>query len=175
MLKQLPLKKEYLLVAAAILLLLISYQLAFKKTIEAWQLNTGLKHQLAQSTDVSYQPGYLERKNANLSNILKLYKADTVDFRSNIIGTISAIAEKENVKLTGVPTQDPFYHTPQFIIQKLDFEGDYFALIKTLKQLQGAKGIGLVRAVTFKTSVINSSSDKAKKLLLEVYLEMASE
>src|SRR5260370_37700569 len=110
MLKQLPFKKEYLLAAATMLLLLICYQLAFKKTIVAWQLNRGLKQKLAQSTDVSQQPEYQERKNANLGKLIDLYKADTTEFRSNILSNISAIAENENVKLTEVPTRDPLYN-----------------------------------------------------------------
>src|SRR5260221_6065529 len=130
MLKQLPLKKEYLLIAAAIVLLLLSYQLAFKKTIEAWQINKHLKAQLFEATNLSYQPAYLERKNKNLTNIIGHYKTDTVAFRSNIISTISSIAEKENVKLSEVPVRDPLYDTDQFIIQKLNFEGSFFALTK---------------------------------------------
>src|SRR5665213_1775802 len=114
MLKELPFKKEYLFGASAIIALLISYQLAFKRTIEAWHIHTGLEKQLAQSSEVAYQPGYLERKDNKLDKIINLYKADTLDFRSNIIGVISSIAERENVKLTEVPTKDPQYHTGQF-------------------------------------------------------------
>lgn len=98
MLKQLPLKKEYLLIIATIVLLLLSYKLAFKATFEAWQINRALKTQLIQTNDLSYQPGYLERKNINLSKVINLYKADTVAFRNNSISNISVIAEKENVK-----------------------------------------------------------------------------
>jgi hypothetical protein len=173
MLKQLPLKKEYLLIAAAIVLLLLSYQLAFKKTIEAWQINKRLKEQLIRATDLSYQPAYLERKNKNLTNIINRYKTDTVAFRSNIISSISSIAEKENVKLSEVPVQDPLYHTNQFIIQKLNFEGSYFALTKVLKQLQARSGIGMVRSVTYKAINVKSNKDEAKKLIIEVYLETA--
>jgi hypothetical protein len=175
MFKQNLLKKEYLLVAATLVLLLISYQLAFKKTAEAWQLNNHLKTQLAQSTDVSYQPQYAERKNNNLGKLINLYKADTANFRSNVISIISSVAEKENVKLSEVPSQDLLYHTAQFIIQKLNFEGDYFSLIKVLNRLQSTKEIGMVRAVNFKTIAIPSNADKGKKLVLEVYMEIAQD
>ncbi|MDB5145470.1 MAG: hypothetical protein JWQ66_4183 [Mucilaginibacter sp.] len=170
MLKQLPFKKEYLLAGAAVILLLVSYQMAFKKTIEAWQLNYSLKRQLAQSTDVSYQPQYQERKNANLGKIIDLYKVDTMEFRNNIIGNISVIAEKENVKLTEVPTSDPHYHSTQFIIQKLNFEGDYFSLIKVLNQLEKANGMGVMHSATIKTTKPISEDKKEKKLVLEIYV-----
>jgi hypothetical protein len=171
MLKQIPIKKEYLLIAAAIVLLLLSYQLAFKKTAEAWQVNKQLKAQVAQAADLSYEPAYLERKNNNLSKIIALYKTDTVTFRSNTISVISSIAEKENVKLSEVPLQDPIYHTDQFIIQKLNFEGSFFALTKVLNQLQATSGVGIVRAATYKVVGIRSGVDDVKKLVLEVYLE----
>lgn len=173
MLKQLHLKKEYGLIAAAIIGLLVCYHLAFKKTFIAWQLNQNLNQQLLQSADLSYQPGYMERKNDNLDKIIKLYKADTVNFRSNVLGTISSIAERENVKLSEVPSQDPVYHTNTFIIEKLSFEGDYFSLVKTLNQLQSVSKIGIVRAATLKSVGTHSSNDESKKTVLEVYLEMA--
>jgi len=171
MLKQIPLKKEYLLIAASIVLLLLCYQLAFKKTIAAWQLNMQLKSQIAQASDISYQPAYLERKNNNLSKIISRYKTDTVTFRSNTISAISSIAENENVKLSEVPLQDPQYHTDLFIIQKLNFEGSFFALTRVFNQLQATCGIGAVRAATYRVTGAGSSANGEKKLVLEVYLE----
>ena len=117
MLQKLPIKKSYLLPAGTILLVLLSYQLAFKKTIAAWQLNTSLNRQLAQSVDVSAEPVYLERKNANLKKIISLYQADTTEFRSSIISTIAEIAGREQVSLSEVPAGDPGFHTPKFIIE----------------------------------------------------------
>ena len=169
MLNKLPVKKEYLLVAAAILLLLLSYRFAFKKTMEAWQINHHLKEQLVQSTDLSIQPAYLERQNNNLSKIIGRYKTDTVAFRNNIISSISSIAETQNVKLTEVPVTDPLYHTDQLIIQKLSFEGDFFSLTKVLNKLQSSENIGAVRAATYRLTGQNAG--EAKKLVLEVYIE----
>lgn len=172
MLKNIPIKKEYLLVAGTIIAVLICYQLAFKKTIMAWQLNKQLNTQLTQASDLNVQPAYLERKSANLSKITALYKTDTTAFRSNVISNIAGIAEKENVRLSEVPLQDPSYNTDKFIIQKLDFEGDFFSLTKVLKQLQSTPQIGMLRSVTYKSIGIRSNSDESKKLVLEVYLEL---
>ncbi|HTD41989.1 MAG TPA: hypothetical protein VK671_15275 [Mucilaginibacter sp.] len=166
-------KKEYLLAAATAIVLIICYQLAFKKTIEAWQIDRQLKTQLAQSSDMSIQPGYVERKNVNLDRVLDLYKADTINFRSNIISKISSVAEAENVKLAEVPNQDPAYRTSQFTIQKLSFEGDYSSLVKTISNLQKEKGIGIVRSAVMKTVASHANNDEVKKLILEVYLEVA--
>ncbi|SHL98138.1 hypothetical protein [Mucilaginibacter sp. OK098] len=172
MLKQLPVKKEYLFIASVIILLLISYQLAFKKTLEAWQINKQLKTQIAQASDLSIQPAYLERKNNNLSKIISTYKTDTITFRSNIINTISIIAEKEHVKLSEVPLADPLFHNDKFIIQKLSFEGDFFALTKVLNQLQAAKGVGVVRSISYKSIALNSKNDDVKKIVMGIYFEI---
>ncbi|MDB5089162.1 MAG: hypothetical protein JWR09_3156 [Mucilaginibacter sp.] len=172
MLKQLPVKKEYLFIAAVIVLLLISYQFAFKKTLEAWQISKQLKTQIAQASDLSIQPAYLDRKNANLSKIIGFYKTDTVAFRSNIINTISSIAEMENVKLSEVPLQDPLYHSAKFIIQKLSFEGDFFALTKVLNKLQLTTAIGLVRSVTYRIPKERTGASR-ERIILEIYLEQA--
>ena len=171
MLKRLPIKKTYVLIGASVLLLLLSYQLAFKKTVEAWQINKRLKSQLNQSADLSIQPAYLERKNNNLTKIINSYKTDTVAFRSNILSTISMIAEKENVKLSEVPLQDPLYHTDHFIIEKLNFEGSFFALTKVLNRLLATNGIGIIRSITYRVIGLHSSAEASRQLVMEVFLE----
>jgi len=170
MLNKIPVKKAYLLIAASLLLLLVSYRLAFKNTIEAWQSHRQLKTRLAQSNDLSYQPGYLQRKNNNLDQLIALYKADTTAFRSNIISTIASIAEKQNVKLTEVPVQDISFQTDHSIIEKIDFEGDYFALVKVAAQLQSTSGIGVIRTEIWKVKTARSNTGETKYLGLEVYL-----
>ena len=171
MLKKLPIKNEYLLIAGTILLFLLCYQLAFKKTIEVWQINKNLKTNLNRATDLSDQPAYLERKNGNLSKILNLYKTDTINFRSNTISIIATIAAKEQVKLSEVPLQDPIYHTDQFIIQKLNFFGDYFSVTEVFKELELSTGLGVIRSAEYKFTKQNSISHLQKKLTLEIYLE----
>jgi hypothetical protein len=171
MLKQLAIKKEYLLIAGSIILLFLSYQLALKKTIEAWQINHRLNLQLTEANNLPYEPAYIERKNKNLNLIINQYKADTANFRSIIINTISMIADKQQVKLSEVPLQDPLYNSDAFIIQKLNFEGSYFALTKVLHQLQSASGIGMVCSVSYKAVGMRTTNDAAKKLILEVYLK----
>jgi hypothetical protein len=173
MINQLLIKKNYLLIAGTAIFLLLCYQLAFKKTLEAWQTNKQLQAKLAQAADLNYQPAYLERKNNNLGRIIDRYKTDTAAFRSNSISTIASIAEKEQVKLSEVPVQNPLFHSGQFTIQKLSFEGGFFALIKVVNQLQALKGIGMVRSVDFKTTETRSGSNLSKKLMVDVYLETA--
>lgn len=169
MLKKLPFKPEHLLALATILLLMLGYQLAFKKTIGANRLNRELRSASAQPQDLSYQLAYLERKVQNLERILQRYALDSIAFRSHALGVIASIAEKTGVTLTGVPVQDPSDHTTLFRVQRLDFEGDYFSLLRMLQLLQSQPGIGVLRSLKFKTT--RSNADKNEKLTLEVYME----
>jgi len=173
MLKQIPFKKEHLLIGGIAFLLLIGYRFAFKNTIEAWQNNKQLRIQLSQNTGISYQPGYLERKSKNIETILQLYKADTITFRNNVINIASLIAEKENVKLIEVPAQNVSYTTGRSIIQMLNFEGDYFSLTKVFHRLERTNGIGIIRSANWERHDLHSNSQESKKLVLEIYLEVA--
>lgn len=167
MLKQIPIKKEHLFIAGVILLILIGYQLAFKKTLEAWQTHKKLKDQLTLSSNLSYQPVFLKRKNANLDSVISHYRADTISFRDNSISTISIIAEKQNVKLSEVPLQNPAFNAEKFIIQKLTFEGDFFSLTRTVNDLQKTKGIGVIRSVSYRHSRAAEG-----KLFADVHMEI---
>lgn len=171
--KNLPFKKEYLLIAGTLVLFWICYQLAFKRTIEAWQLHSQLNSQLTRQADVSYQPGYLERKNSNLSRIIASFRIDSVMFRSNTITEIAALAEKEDAKLSAVPTEQLYYHTEHYILQQVEFEGDSFSLISLLNTLQKANNIGYVRSVSFKVKANHHNREEGKKLLMDVFLEAA--
>jgi len=172
MLDKIPLKKDYILGISALLLLVLSYEFAFKKTIEAWQINKKLKSELIQSADLGVQPAYIERKNNNLSKVLGLYKADTVAFRNNTINTISAIAEKENVKLSGVPLQDPLFYNEKFTVQKLSFSGRYFDLTKAFAQIEKTSGIGRIRSATYRILPPQQAGGPDKILSLELYFEI---
>jgi len=174
MLSRLNIKKEYLLIAASILALLVAYQVAFKKTIEAWQLHSDLKRQISQSTDLGYQPGYLERKNANLDKIIKLYKADTNNYRSIILSDIVSIAEQEKVKLSQVPTQDAVYHSSQFLIQKLSFEGDFFSLIRTINRLSVMRNIGFVRSVGLKSQRA-ANYNQSERIVMDISFQIVNQ
>ncbi|TFF36212.1 hypothetical protein [Mucilaginibacter psychrotolerans] len=150
-------------------LLLISYQLALKKTVEAWQLNNRLKAQSDNAGDLSYQPAYLERKNDNLNKLIKSYSADTADFRSDIIDKVASVAAEEKVKLTSVPLPDVIPQDEHLITQQLVLEGSYTALMRTVQKLYALQGIGLVRSVTLKMPTQRQSS-KNKPLVMQVYI-----
>lgn len=166
-------RKPYFVVAGSLLLATICYELAFKKTFEAWQTHVHLAQEALQASDISTAPVYLARKNSNLDQIINTYKMDSVNFRNNVVNKIADLAEQQKVKFTIIPADDPLYHTPRFILQKLDFEGDFFSLLKLSNQLQETSGIGMLRSVSWKAKKLAQNDARDKKLVLEVYMEIS--
>ncbi|WP_295719977.1 hypothetical protein [Mucilaginibacter sp.] len=169
MLKSKVIKKEYLLVAGS-LLLLLSYELAFKRTYVAWRQYRRLEEQLSPQADFRYQPGFLERKSKNLDKLIGLYRVDTAELKDVVIGTVANKAAKLNVRLSGVPAQGDDLQLDGFNIQQLDLEGEYFSLLKLIKSLQGTEQIGMVRSVVL-VSKKNEGKDGKVNISMKIYLE----
>lgn len=172
MLKYWPFKKVYLLVLGTVLLVFTGYELAFKHTLDARNVNGQLREQLAQQNNATEQPGYTDRKNANLDRIIGLYHADTVTYRSSAINAIAFLAEKNNVKFVSAPVQDKGYHMDKYILQKLTFSGDYFSLLKLLNELHGANGTGMIRSCAFRVPSRQDMALANGKVLLDVFFEV---
>jgi len=165
------LNKKYGAIAGSLLALAICYELAFKVTLEAYGTNEDLKAQLSQSSGLSYQPGYLKRKARNLDVLLQRYQSDSSALRGNTIAGISRLAKRGNVRLSEVPVEDPAWHTEQYIIERLKFEGDFKSLVKTLSYLEASEGMGVSRSVIVKAAKADDYANK--KTAMEVLLEIS--
>lgn len=172
MLQRLPIPKKYLLAGGILLLCLICYQLAFKKTLEAWQTHKELNERLAGTDQLHYQPGYLQRKQRNLDNLLARYKADLLTFKNKSLTTIALIAARENVRLSEAPMQSVGLNTQNTLIQKITLQGDYFALTKTVSAIQTTNSVGMIRSVNFHLPKNNNSSSVEMGLFVDIYLEV---
>lgn len=173
MLEKLSFKKEYRLVLLVLFLLAMSWFFAFKKTVASWRLNRQLAVQMEQVSDLSVQPSYLMRKAANLGRTIAFFKVNTQDYRSRLLGRLGELAELEKVRVLEVPTEagDSYYSTPLFTIEKLSFEGDFFALERFLNRLGKVEGIGFIRSAEFKVTEQHTFAGSRKSLSMEVYLE----
>ena len=150
MLKYWPFKHSYLLMLIGVILSFAGYRWAFTNTYHAWLTNKHFKEQIAKQNNVIDQPGYLERKKSNLNKIIELYHVDTLTYRSDAISTMSIIANKYNVRLISAPVQDKTYRTDKYFLQKLIFAGDFFSIIKLMRQLEATDGIGIMRSWAIK-------------------------
>ena len=173
MFDKLPALKVYLLPGFAALLLLLSYPFALKKTLEAWQLNRQLSLRAANTSDLSVQPAYLERQQANLARTIGLFRVDSLSYRSRLLGVIGKAAEVEKVRILELPEEPlgPFYLAPLFSARRLSFEGDYFALERLLARLGSLPSLGFLRSAEFKAIERHTAQGTVKVLTLQVYLE----
>jgi hypothetical protein len=152
------LKPTYLAIAGCFLMLLLSYQLAFKNTITQYLSYRSLRSQLSRSGDISTMPNYNERKLRNLNIILNRYKADSITLRTKTTAIISDIAEREGASLTEVPLKNETMKSNAFILQQFNVEGDYAKLVKILGKLHNLPTIGVIRSfVLSKKPKLNSS------------------
>lgn len=170
MIKKLPVKPAYLLIIGTVVFAIICYRFAFRQTIEAWQQNSKYQQQLANGSNLSYDPAYLGRKAANIDKVINLYRTDTSAFRNIIVNKISLLAEKENVKLTELPSFDPVYSTDQITMQKIVLTGDYFALLKVMDKLEKTAEIGVVNAWAIRSQGKEVEMTHSA-LVLELYLQ----
>lgn len=151
---------------------MICYELAFSRTMADWHHYKELNRELAAGNDLSYQPGYMTRKSRNLEQTLSLYRSDTALFRSNTISVIASLAEKQHVRLTGVPADADIFHTDRAMLQKLRFTGDFFSLNRFLYQLESTPGIGVPRSLVYRAERKQASSVPGTPVL-EVLLEIS--
>ena len=165
--------KKYLSVAGSIVLLVICYQLSFKPTIGAWETHRNLRSRLTYVSDFSYQPGLLERKSKAMDRILERYRSDSSALRENLLARISGIADKEKVRLSEVPVEDPAFHTGQYILERLKFEGDFISLVKTLRDMESTSGAGVPRSITIKAPRETDPNKKNNALSMELLLEVS--
>ena len=171
MLKTLLKKKELLMTIGAVALLIIGYQFAFSKTMDAWQLNKQLTIQAIPTNDMIEQPSYVLRKGKNIRAILNLYKVDTVELRNSILSRIADIAENEKIHLSEVPLRNIADTSNHILIQKLDFEGTFSSLLKFLDRVNRTDNVGVISSVLIKNTT--KAGDEYKgQLLGEVYFEM---
>lgn len=174
MMRNIPFKKPYLLVALPIVLTLLSARFAFWNTWQAWHLNQQLNSEISEGGNVSFQPGYLERKNKNLSNAIHLYQVDTSAYRNTLITELSSLSEREKVSVVDVPTENsnPYYQTKSYKVENIVFQGAFPNLLRFYHKLYQLPHIGVIRSLQLSTVSQQEKGNDDRKLQLQVYLEL---
>lgn len=152
------------------ILIVLSYQYAFKHTIQAYEQHQFLKRSIFNNIENNINPEVLKNKIINLNNVLSKYSVDSVYFKETSIGNVAAIAESENLRLKEIPASDPNFYNDTFIIQRMDFEGDYFSMIKFIQKLQFEKKVGVLKSISIFKQKENFY--KPATLQLEIYLQI---
>lgn len=154
------------MIAAAIFLLILGYQFAFRQTIEAWRINKELHRQLQTGEELATQPGFTKRKAVNLEHALDLYKVDTAIFRSKLITTMSSLGEKHSLRMIEIPITvvDSMQYGQQ---HRIVLEGDYLNIVRFLHDVEMLNRHGQLRSaeIYLKKSVNLKKAD----LRLQLY------
>ena len=172
MLRKYLLKREYLFPAILLCLMVVCYQLAIKNTLAAWQKHLALTRQVQQTDNLSYQPDYLERKNANINRIIQSYDGDTAIFRNKVINDLSLIASAENVRLINIPATSVAATANSIFTQELAFTGDFFSLLKFTDKINSLSGVGKLRQFSIRKVMDNKVQANSGGLLLEISMEI---
>jgi hypothetical protein len=170
MLKKISFYSAFAVPVATLLLLVIGYRLAFRHTLAVWQQHRELERQFAQAGNIDAPAGFLERKYENLSKVISLYSADTLQFRDQVIGSISGIAAKENVQLTDISQGDIDLGAGQLMVQKVVLEGSFRSLLQAYHRAVQTENTGLIRSATWRKPHPVSSTLKDSTLLLDLFI-----
>ncbi|WP_345954234.1 hypothetical protein [Mucilaginibacter sp. PAMB04168] len=170
----LPIKKAYLLAGITILLSLLSIKLAFLPTFKARQINQRLSTQLQSPVGMAYSPAYLHRKSRNLDTILTLYQVDSLTFRSQVLTSLSALAQKHQVKVIELPSDidNPYNRTSVYQVQKIGLQGSFAQVTRLYNELQATAKIGRIRSALYSVKEQRTSNGTDRLLRLDLFLEI---
>ena len=160
--------KNYLLAGICLVLVLLCWQLAFKKTFAAVALNHELELKDQDKSAMAYNPNYLEQKHKVLGQLLSRYTVDSVAWKNDFWLAISRISELNRVNVEYNPGKLKLLGDSSDVTarQNISFEGDYGNLVRLLDSLEKTKGIGLISSLGFRTKK-KQGFDALQKLYLD--------
>jgi len=162
-------QKNKLLLPSLGIGLLLSWFLAFSKTFDAIILHRKLNAEAVQENDVSFNPVYVQRKQAALDRILKGYQVGE-EWSDLLWMRGSEIAAKQNVGIeyTAAKPLAERDSTSVGLVQSLQFYGNFVQLVKLIDTLERSFGIGKISAMQIKAPKQDFSSDSARKNMLRL-------
>jgi hypothetical protein len=163
-------KKSYLYLVAMGVVICLCYLLAVKPTISAFQHNRELNNEV-NNVALGHQSGYQVRISLNQSKIIARYTSDTVGFRTMLVSRVAEIADKEHVKIIGVPVEIK-QQLKHYNLQKLVLKGRFFALTKVIDEVQHTMGLGYVRSAVLATEYRPELNKRSDEVDLDLFLEI---
>ncbi|MFD2162284.1 hypothetical protein ACFSJU_07755 [Paradesertivirga mongoliensis] len=143
--------KNRILLAGALILALLSWNLAFRKTYDAMSLNSELVSKVEQKNDLSVNPDYLNRKQQVLNQVVRQYTLDSAEWSSDFWLKVSKAAALKDVSVNYNPsaTKALSDSASQIAKQDIAFKGEFKKLVTLLDSLERMKGAGLVASSKF--------------------------
>ncbi|PWG78040.1 hypothetical protein DDR33_24335 [Pararcticibacter amylolyticus] len=166
--------KNRLLTAGAVVLLLLSWPLALRKTKDAIRLNHELSLKSEQATDLSYNPGYLRDKNQMLDHLVSQYRADSAGWKDELWLKASGIASARGASVAYTPGQlrvQADTSSADILRQSISFGGDYRKLVSLLDTLEKVRETGFASSAKFETQK-SRNVEESDKLYMKVVFEV---
>lgn len=139
-----------LIVPIMVLLLLASYQLAFKKTWQCYQEYAVLKEQGASAAHLSVSPAYTQERIKKVDELYARFNVDTLTWKNALWNHGAGLAQKYNTTIHAYPpVKLVAVGGEQFSKQSIGFTGGFENLLKLLHELSYLKNIGMLSGISY--------------------------
>ena len=162
--------KNRLLLAGALLLLILSWPLALRKTSDAIALNHQLSLKNEDKSNLSYNPAYLNQKGRVLEQLVARYTLDSAGWKNELWLKASGAASAKGLSVSYNPELLKALAdtgNTDILRQSISFGGDYRKLVALLDTLEKMECVGFVSSAKFER-VKNMNAEGGDKLHLKV-------
>ncbi len=171
MLKDKPYKTKILyLLTVFVLLLILSYSLAVKKTFQLKRICKDLKSKIGQ---VDNAPELISKLSARLNQIDDIVGTSLetkVDIQDLIIDEVSHYCQQQNINFRELPARHTF-NEKDYLVEThiVRIQGGFKKLVKLLYLIENEYNLGRVSSTRFFTT--KNIKTKRTELLLEIYIQ----
>jgi hypothetical protein len=154
-------KQKFTIIATAMVVLIwVSYQFSFSKTIDLWKECKRLEQQQALIKAIPEQLPVLTGKIAQLEKILG--NSGDGDFSTLILDQVNTLCQQNNVKLKEIPEKHVF-NGENLIVETLDvnLQGSFSDQLRIISELEKGEAKARLRSIRLQT-IINQSTGERK-------------
>lgn len=147
------------------LLLFVSYQLAFKKTVQRYQEYQLLKTEAASGDNLSVSPLYTAARIKKIDDLYEKFLVDTLSWKNNLWNSSAGLSRKYPGMISAYPpAKSLLLNERQFFKQSIGFSGEFGNLLRLLHDLSYMKNIGMLSGISY------VKKNRDKEVLLTVDL-----
>jgi hypothetical protein len=154
-------RKNQLLILSMVIVLFVAWNLAFKKTFEAYKLNNSLNNKSHTAQNLSYNASYMSEKAILLDSIVERYEVDSASWKNSFWMNVSRSVLSPEIKIIYQPEDKVKEELAISSIERqyIVFDADYKRLIVLLDSLKGKNEAGYITSVSFTTNKKKRTND----------------
>lgn len=164
-------RKNQLLILSMVIVLFIAWNLAFKNTFVAIELNNTLNSQNRDAQNLSYNASYMAEKSFLLDSIVSRYKVDSAGWKNSFWTNVSRSIASPDISVIYQPDDKYKDEESSSTIERqhITFDADYKKLVILLDSLQKKNEAGYISSVSFNTTKKNRSEGAASVKMKVVF------